>query len=90
MKIPVATNVTGKIIENSSQIKELLVKQVSSSVLWEDCVRTLIDLGVDTFIEIGPGKVLTGFMKRIDRSVRAYNVEDKESLDRTLVSLKDG
>ncbi|NLM75172.1 MAG: ACP S-malonyltransferase [Clostridiaceae bacterium] len=89
MKIPVATNVTGKIIENSSQIKELLVKQVSSSVLWEDCVRTLIDLGVDTFIEIGPGKVLTGFMKRIDRSVRAYNVEDKESLDRTLVSLKD-
>jgi len=89
MKIPVATNVTGKIIENGSEIKELLVRQVSSSVLWEDCVRTLIELGVDTFIEVGPGKVLTGFMKRIDRNVRTYNVEDKESLDQTLAALKN-
>ncbi|NMA67331.1 MAG: ACP S-malonyltransferase [Clostridiaceae bacterium] len=88
MKIPVVTNVTGKIIKESNEIKKLLIKQVSSPVLWEDCIRTLIGLQVNTFIEIGPGKVLTGFMKRIDKSVRAFNVEDKESLERTLAAIK--
>lgn len=54
MSIPVVTNVTGKIIESETDIKDLLVRQVSTSVLWEDCVRSLIEKGADTFIEIGP------------------------------------
>ncbi|NLE24539.1 MAG: ACP S-malonyltransferase [Clostridiaceae bacterium] len=88
MNIPVVTNVTGKIIESEADIKDLLVKQVSTSVLWEDCVRTLIEKGVDTFIEIGPGKVLSGFIKKIDKEVRILNVEDKASLDNTIAVLK--
>ncbi len=88
MGIPVVTNVTGKVIESEDMIKELLVTQVSSSVLWEDCVRTMIEQGVDTFVEIGPGKVLSGFMKRIDKNVTALNVEDRASLEEALDILK--
>lgn len=84
MTIPVVTNVTGKIIESSDDIKDYLVRQVSSSVLWEDCVATLIENGVDTFVEIGPGKVLSGFIKKIDKNMKAYNVEDSSSLVQTL------
>lgn len=89
MNVPVVTNVTGKIIESENDIKDLLIKQVSSSVFWEDCVRTLVENGVDTFIEIGPGKVLSGFIKKIDKSVSIYNVEDKESLETTIAAFKD-
>ena len=88
MDIPVVTNVTGKLIESEAEIKDLLIKQVSTSVLWEDCIRTLIENGADTFIEIGPGKVLSGFIKKIDKGVRVLNVEDKASLDNTLTVLK--
>lgn len=88
MKVPVATNVTGKLVESEADIKELLVKQVSSSVLWEDCVQTLIQNGVDTFVEIGPGKVLSGFVKKIDKTAKVLNVEDNASLAQTLESLK--
>ena len=69
-------------------MKDLLVQQVSKSVFWEDSVRTMIDAGVDTFVEIGPGKVLSGFVKKIDRGLRALNVQDKASLDKTLEILK--
>lgn len=88
MNIPVVTNVTGKIIESEAYIKDFLIKQVSTSVLWEDCVRTLIENGADTFIEIGPGKVLSGFIKKIDKKVRILNVEDKASLDKTITALR--
>lgn len=88
MKVPVATNVTGGMIESKDDVKQLLVDQVSSSVLWEDCVATLIAQGVDTFVEIGPGKVLGGFIKKIDKNVKIYNVEDKASLEQTLAALK--
>lgn len=88
MKVPVVTNVTGRIIESHDQIKELLISQVSKPVLWEDCVRTLIQNGADTFVEIGPGKVLSGFIKKIDKEVRVLNVEDKASLDNTIAALK--
>jgi [acyl-carrier-protein] S-malonyltransferase len=84
----VVTNVTGKVVASSDDIKDHLVKQVSSSVLWEDCVSTLIQNGVDTFVEIGPGKVLSGFIKKIDKSVKVYNVEDNSSLEQTLTALK--
>lgn len=88
MQVPVATNVTGKLVESEKDIKDLLVKQVSSSVLWEDCVATLIQNGVDTFVEIGPGKVLSGFVKKIDKTAKVLNVEDNASLAQTLESLK--
>ena len=63
------------------QVKELLVSQVSSSVRWQQCVEQMIDDGVDTFIEIGPGKTLTGFLKKINRNVKALHVEKTEDLD---------
>lgn len=88
MTIPVVANVTGKVIASEDQVKELLVQQVSKSVLWEDCVRTMVEAGVDTFVEVGPGKTLCGFIRKIDKGLRALNVEDKASLDKTLEALK--
>lgn len=88
MKVPVITNVTADYIKNKDDIKGLLKAQVSNSVLWEDSIRRMIADGVDTFIEIGPGKALTGFMKKIDKTVRVFNVEDMASLEKTLDGLK--
>lgn len=87
MTIPVVTNVTGECITDKNLVKDLLVKQVSNSVLWENCIRTMIEQGVDTFVEIGPGKVLSGFVKKIDKDVKMLNVEDLESLNKTLEEL---
>lgn len=88
MGIPVVTNVTGGLIGSRDQIKDLLISQVSKPVLWEDCVRTLIKNGTDTFVEIGPGNTLSGFIKKIDKEVRVLNVEDKASLDNAIAVLK--
>lgn len=88
MKVPVLTNVTGDYINDVSEIKELLKNQVMSSVMWEDIIRNMISGGVDTFIEIGPGKVLSGFVKKIDRKVKILNVEDLKSLNKTIEALK--
>ncbi len=84
IQIPVVTNVTAECITDKSLVKDLLVKQVSSSVLWENCIRTMLDKGVDTFIEIGPGKVLSGFVKKIDKDAKVFNVENLESLNKVL------
>lgn len=89
MKIPVITNVTADYIKDKSEIKELLKRQVSSSVLWEDSIRKMIADGVDTFIEIGPGKALCGFLRKIDRTVKCCNVEDIASLEKTLAALSE-
>ena len=70
-------------------IKLLLKAQVSNSVLWEDSIRRMIADGVDTFIEIGPGKALSGFMRKIDKGVRVFNVEDMASLEKTLEGIKE-
>lgn len=88
MKVPVLTNVTGDYINDVSEIKELLKNQVMSSVMWEDTIRNMISDGVDTFIEIGPGKILSGFVKKIDRKVKILNVEDLKSLNKTIEALK--
>ncbi len=88
MQIPVIANVNATYIKNEADIKPLLVKQVSSSVRWEDSVRKMITDGVDTFIEIGPGKILSGFVKKIDRNVTILNVEDMASLKNTLEKLE--
>jgi [acyl-carrier-protein] S-malonyltransferase len=83
-KCPVVTNVTAKYIDDTSAIKDLLIRQVSSPVLWEESVRTMLSEGVDTFVEIGPGKALSGFIKKISKEARVFNVEDMDSLKKTL------
>jgi [acyl-carrier-protein] S-malonyltransferase len=84
IKVPVITNVTGDYVNEAGSIKELLKKQVMSSVLWENSVRKMLEDGVDTFVELGPGKVLSGFVKKIDRKVTVVNVEDMKSLEKAL------
>lgn len=83
-KIPVVSNVNADFTKDSTDIKDLLIKQVSSPVLWEDSVRKMIKSGVDTFVELGPGKVLCGFVRKIDKNLTTLNVEDTESLRKTI------
>lgn len=84
LKIPYVTNVTAQYITDISGTKELLEKQISSSVRWQQSMEKMIASGVDTFIEIGPGKTLAGFLKKIDRSVTVYNIQTVEDLDKIL------
>ncbi|HDP77047.1 MAG TPA: [acyl-carrier-protein] S-malonyltransferase [Mesotoga infera] len=80
-KIPVVSNVTGDLFpEDPHEIKELLISQTYSPVRWDQSIRRMIQLGTDKFIEVGPGKVLSGFMKKIDRSI-TVNTTDSESLE---------
>ena len=88
LKKVVYSNVKGSPYCEGDDIKELLRKQIMSSVLFEKSIRDLIDKGVDTFIEIGPGKTLSGFVKKIDKNVDVYNVEGLESLNETVSNLK--
>jgi len=89
MKVPVMTNVTGNYIESKEAIKELLRKQVMSSVLWEDIIENMIKDGINIFVEIGPGKALSGFIKKIDKSVKIFNIEDMSSLNTVVEALKE-
>ncbi len=84
MELPVISNVTGQAISSTTDIVGLLTKQVMSPVYFEDCIRTMIDSKVDTFIEIGPGRTLSSFIKKIDRSVTVLNIEDSKSWDKTV------
>lgn len=88
MKIPIITNVTADYVPSQDAIRDILAKQVSCSVRWEDGIRRMITDGVDTFIEIGPGKALSGFMKRIDKTKTICNVGDLQSLEATLKTLE--
>lgn len=87
--IQVVVNVTAEPISSASEIKEKLIEQLYSPVLWEDSVQKMIDLGVDTFIEIGPGKVLSGLIKKIDKTVTTYSVSDEESAQAVIDALKE-
>lgn len=78
--VPVVTNVEAQPNNQSGRIKELLVKQVSAPVLWDASVREMINLGVGEFIEIGPGKVLSGLVKRINKEISTRNIEDSAGL----------
>lgn len=89
LKLPVITNVTGNYIKEEKDIKELLRRQVMSSVLWEDTINRMIDDGVDKFIEIGPGKVLTGFVKKINRKLKTFNIEDLNSLNKCIENIAE-
>lgn len=85
--VPYITNVTADYVTNPSQVKELLKKQISSSVRWQQSVERMIADGVEAFIEIGPKKSLCGFMKRIDKTVPAYHVDKVTDLDSVLSEL---
>ena len=87
-KIPVVVNVTGEILTDANAIKESLVIQAAHPVLWEDCVATMINYGVGNFVEVGPGKVLTGFTKKINKEMQLANVEDVDSLGKTIEFLE--
>lgn len=87
--IPVVANVNGKVSVSKDSIQELLVTQAANPVLWEDCVATVAESGAAVCIEVGPGKVLTGFTKKIAPQVVTLNVEDLESLQKTLDYFKE-
>lgn len=82
MQIPYLANVTADYVTDKNQVKELLTKQVSSSVRWQQSVEKMIADGVDTFVEIGPGKTLSGFMRKINRDVKSINIEKVEDLEK--------
>ncbi|OES44017.1 ACP S-malonyltransferase [Domibacillus iocasae] len=88
-RIPVVANVDAQPVTDAETIKENLVKQLYSPVLWEDSVQTMLDAGVDTFIEIGSGTVLSGLIKKINRRVRTFAISDEESIVKTVVALKE-
>lgn len=83
MSVPVITNVTGDLIADKNDIVDILTKQVMSSVKWEQSIQRMIELGVDTFIELGPGKTLSSFIKKISKNVNVYNIEDIKTLEKT-------
>lgn len=88
-EIPVVANVSADLMSNAAEIKEKLIEQLYSPVLWEDSVEKMIELGVDTFIEIGPGKVLSGLIKKVNRSVKTFSVSDEESCQSVIDALKE-
>ena len=88
-QIPVVANVTAQEVISATEIQELLVKQAAMPVLWETSVRNMVAGGVTTFVEVGPGKVLSGFTKKIFKEVIGLNVEDEASLEKTLAYFKE-
>lgn len=88
-ELPVISNTIAKVFEDKEQIRTMMVKQVMSPVYWEDSVRTMIDMGVDTFIEVGPGKTLSSFIKKIDKTVTILNVENEKTLEKTVNKLAE-
>lgn len=87
-EVPIVNNADAVMLTTADRIKASLIKQLNSPLLWEDSVRNIVETGVDTIIEVGPGKVLTGLIKRIEPSVRLFNVEDTAGLKKTLEELK--
>jgi len=84
LRFPVVTNVDAGVIASGEEARDALIRQVTQPVRWLDSVREMIEGGVTIFVEVGPGKVLSGLMRQIDRSVRCFNVEDSASLQATL------
>jgi [acyl-carrier-protein] S-malonyltransferase len=80
LNVPLVTNVDASVIQKGAEARESLVRQVSSPVRWLESIELLIKQGIDTFVEVGPGKVLTGLMRQINREVKCLNVEDAASL----------
>lgn len=87
VQTPYVSNVTAEYVTDKNQVKELLQKQIYSSVRWQQSVENIIAQGVDTFIEIGPGKTLSGFLRKINRDMTALNVEKVEDVDKVLAAM---
>jgi [acyl-carrier-protein] S-malonyltransferase len=87
LKFPLVTNVDAEPVTTGDDARQALVRQVCQPVRWEESIREMISLGVSHFVEVGPGKVLSGLLRQIDRSVRVTNVEDEASLGATLEKL---
>lgn len=87
LQIPYVTNVTAEYVTDIRETKKLLAEQVAASVRWQESVERLIAEGVDTFVEIGPGKTLAGFLRKIDRSVKVYNIGTWEDVDKVVLEL---
>jgi [acyl-carrier-protein] S-malonyltransferase len=85
--IPVAANVTGKLVTTSDGARDALIRQVTGAVRWVDCMQALIGAGAEIFVEVGPGKVLCGLLRQIDPAQKAVNVEDAASLEKVLAEL---
>lgn len=88
LKIPYVTNVTAEYVNDSAQTKELLAKQIASSVRWQQSVENMIAEGVDTFVEIGPGKTLAGFIRKINKGIPVYNIQTVEDIDKVIEALQ--
>lgn len=80
----VIKNLDGKEYSNNDNVKEILSKHIINPVKFEQSLRTMIDMGIDTFIEIGPGKTLSGFVKKIDRNLNVFNINNLESYKKTI------
>ncbi len=87
-RIPVAANVTGGLVTTAEAARDALIRQVTGAVRWVDCVQALVGAGATAFVEVGPGKVLSGLMKQIDSAQKTLNVEDAASLAKTLAELQ--
>ena len=87
LQIPYVTNVTAEYVTDIRETKKLLAEQVAASVCWQESVERMIAEGVDTFVEIGPGKTLAGFLRKIDRSVKVYNIGTWEDVDKVVLKL---
>lgn len=90
IKVPYTSNVTAGYVTNKEEIKDLLIRQVSSPVRWQQCVETMLADGVETFVEIGPGKTLNGFMRKINRSVKVINIQNLEDFEKAAEALGQG
>jgi [acyl-carrier-protein] S-malonyltransferase len=84
LRVPLVTNVDADTETSGDEARDALIRQVTMPVRWEESVRELIDQGVNTFVEVGPSRVLTGLLRQIERSVGTLNVEDEKSLATTL------
>jgi [acyl-carrier-protein] S-malonyltransferase len=87
LRVPLVNNADAELTTGANEAREALVRQVTLPVRWEESIRELIEQGVNTFVEVGPGRVLTGLLRQIDRSIHVFNVEDEKSLRSTLEKL---
>jgi [acyl-carrier-protein] S-malonyltransferase len=88
-KVPVVANYDAEVTTSAGEIKAKLAKQIDHPVYWEKSVGVMLASGIDTFIEIGPGKVVSGMIKRINKQAKTFNVEDRASLEKTLTELRN-
>jgi [acyl-carrier-protein] S-malonyltransferase len=88
LPVPLVNNAEARMLTSAQEVRESLVTQLRSPLLWEDSIRFMMSHGVDTFVEVGPGRVLSGLVRKIDRKVSIFNVEDVDSLEKTVEALK--